>query len=122
MMNESRNKSIKNNIFPVIFFTCIGIFILYEFAYGVLSNSGQYDSMVEYVESVNMECELKQGVPNNYYTGKVFLETPSPMNYFIFSMLTDEQVLKLKNMVSDKVMDLPCYEEYLALQKQDSVK
>lgn len=122
-MSEQEKKSYKSYIYALIFFLAIGSFIGYEMVYGIFTNESQFNYSVSWIETTEFICEEGFDGTNYGHTGEIHyyrgLLSDSPtMNPLIPNTMTDEQIKTLSDMLISKLQTLPCYDEYLELEKR----
>lgn len=110
----------KGDIAFVVIVSIIGIFTMHEFTFGTASASGQYEIWMNWVENVELTCEMIQDVPHNYYTGKIDSDTMRPVVVMLLgNYMSIEQQELIKSTLQDKIRMTPCYEEHLLYLEKD---
>lgn len=124
---ENTKKEIKESWKSILGFSIVislmASFTYYEFSEGSFSAKGQYRYMID-LFSVELECEVITSVPENYYSGKINSVKPQVhvlfTSPFIFgSSLSDEQLTEIQQFQINRFKELPCYNEWLALNIDD---
>lgn len=100
-----------------------GVYFQYEMTDGMYSRQSQIDFVMD-IYDMEFECEIIDGVPNNYYSGEIdAVNSPRTLamtSPFMFNMkLTSEDIEMIQAYQLEKFSNLPCFDQWLENQDVD---
>ena len=120
MSKQKIKKSIKEHTSLIVLSSIIILVVIGSYYDGTFNPDNKYIKAKAWAENLQLKCEIKTGVPDNYYTGQIHVGREQQSSLLLtlmlpFGTITEEQKDELRQIVDERAYAMPCGEEYKLL-------